>query len=325
MLASVMIGGNSIKAMNNWSIVDNGPNARFLANDEIGQRIRLHQRIPEGAALKSVNSEDDRIKLYHQPAGRWVNNMKNLNPMLVVAKDEHMESHIVYVTLSTEYRMTMFNPWMPIVGTYHKKDMYNGCVIAFSEMALNVSKGSAKKEDYGSILDIFAQHVKSKKFYKFSIIVDDVKECKVRIVREEIKNAKMTAKMMHSIKKHPKAVLGFKVSASEVPMTSTCIFSDELLTVEDCEKLIPANDDVAKIIDDMKEAAAKPIFISTTSESMTDDDVVKCLLESKIRAVTVVGFSENDECIKRLAKRAKLLYIFRYDMDSKTYVSKKNN
>ena len=320
MLVSVKIGNQLRDLENEWSIIrtegKNSNDGIFIGNDAIHQRIRINQRVDIPDELEKISGiKDKRITAYNMPKGRWVNNNKNMNPLWVnLGKETDTEyfsaTNVLYVTLSSEFRMTVYRTFAPIYQVYNARDKYTGCAIVFSNAQLDeLKKSNPKNSGEAVLLDISAYNKITKKYQKIKVSITD-KGPKVTV--DEIHSPAMIDKMKKSIEKHPKTSLSFKVKLTDdIPLlTSTYLFSDKLAYVNKKDEIAGKTEEVSEFIDRIYTEFKNPTLIIAEDDYVDDSYIVDCLTQNRIRAITCVGISPNNQKLSKLSRDARLLYVF---------------
>ena len=131
--------GNLNLTPDSWSHMVDVHGNHFIAKDDIHQRIRIDSKVepetyPELGNLTPVWAAANMQCYNILPNTRWVNNNRNMNPILLPDRDvdSGKEQIVVYITVSNNYAIARFNTNHRILQTYHKKDMYQGCAVVLN-------------------------------------------------------------------------------------------------------------------------------------------------------------------------------------------------
>ena len=106
--------GNQHLTPNPWTHIIDTHGNHFITKDDIHQRIRVDGKVdaksfPELGELKPEWSTANMQCFNILPGTRWVNNNRNMNPLLIVNKGASKEQIVVYITVSNNYIITRFN------------------------------------------------------------------------------------------------------------------------------------------------------------------------------------------------------------------------
>ena len=178
--------GNLKLTPDSWSHITDSHGNHFIAKDDIHQRIRIDGKVdpsiyPNEGELTPVWSAANMQCYNILPGTRWVNNNRNMNPLLLSNKEivEGQEQIVVYITVSNNYAIARFNTTHRILQTYHKKDMLQGCAVVLNEQ---------NRSDDNRIISISVYDKKKKEYSQFNIafMKDDLN--KINIERKGISN-----------------------------------------------------------------------------------------------------------------------------------------
>lgn len=304
--------GNLNLTPDSWSHVVDTHGNHFIAKDDIHQRIRIDSKVdpssyPELGELKPTWTSSN-MQCYELLSGtKWVNNNRNMNPLLLVNKNVEKtgEQIVVYINVSNNYAIGRFNTSHRILQTYHQKDTLQGCAIV-----LNTED---RKSD-NRIISISVYDKKKNQYNQFNIsfMKDDIN--KINIERKAITNSSMLEVLKKQTDKFNNRYMGFKILTKK----------DELLTVA-----YITSDKFKNDIINATKNIKNPKIITINPDNINDQsyiDFITVLLENelvsdRIRSVTQCGVNLPLEVIRKL----KILYVFDYNVKDNILSCKKSN
>lgn len=316
-LFNTSIGKPQNNNSTSWShLVDERDN-HFISRDDILQRIRIDKTVdidtfPQAGQLEAEWQDINSSRYNILPKTRWVNNNKNMNPLLLVDSEagSHGEQVVVYITVSMEkYKLVRYRTNHRILQTFHKKDEYQGAVVVFNTDDLKDSKGAVAQ------LQLFNK--KLKKYEQVNITIN-TESYELAVNSYVISDKKQIELLKDYEKKLRGRIVGFKIITKPNDLlTSLYITTKELRReVEDLTKDIK-NAQIIEISDS---------FADGKSASEKDIESAKAYLkqrfaEKRIRALTCYGINLPREIVREL----RLLYVFKYNTEVKILSCKKSN
>ena len=319
-----VIFGNYNIAPDPWSHIMDEHGNHFITKEDIRQRMRLDKSIqpvdyPHEGELEPIWKSSN-IQCYQfLPNVKWVNNNKNMNPLLLANKvedgstpDSDDEQIVVYVTVQANYHITRFTTKYKILQTYHKKDVLQGCAVV-------LTVGELKADDRHEIIQFSAYDDKKKDFANFTVeaMSDDL--TKINTKRKSVTDPKLKARMQQQIDKYKNSYMGFKIRVHPGDsLTSLYIISDRL------------DPSVHEKIDAIAETINGFFYFQVDMDSYENDEEYQKdffaqlkneIEKNRIRAVTLVGVRLPLPIIKQM----KLLYVFDYRPEQNLIVCKKAN
>ena len=304
--------GNLNLTPDSWSHITDTHGNHFIAKDDIHQRIRIDNKVdpsiyPEMGELTPVWAAANMQCYNILPDTRWVNNNRNMNPLLLMNKDSEKgkEQIVIYITVSNNYAIGHFKTSHRILQTYHKKDTFQGCAVV-----LNTDDISTDNR----IICISVYDKKKNQYNQFNIYFNEADINKINIDRRSITNAKLLESLKKQVDKFNNRYMGFKIITKP----------DELLTIAyvTSDKF---KDSVKKATKDIKNAQ----IISINPDQLNDTsyvDYITTMLDNelssnRIRAITQCGVNLALDIIRNL----KLLYVFNYDTKNRVLSCRKSN
>lgn len=300
-----------------WSHFLDEHDKHFISRDDILQRIRIDKSVdtdifPQIGQLEAEWQDINSSRYNILPETRWVNNNKNMNPLLLVDSEagSHGEQVVVYITVSMEkYKLVRYRTNHRILQTFHKKDEYQGAVVVFNTDDLKDSKGAVAQ------LQLFNK--KLKKYEQVNIAIN-TESYELAVNSYVISDKKQIELLKDYEKKLRGRIVGFKIITKPNDLlTSLYITTKELRReVEDLTKDIK-NAQIIEISDS---------FADGKSASEKDIESAKAYLkqrfaEKRIRALTCYGINLPREIVREL----RLLYVFKYNTEVKILSCKKSN
>ena len=302
--------GNLNLAPNPWMHIMDEHGNHFIAKDDIRQRIRIDENVdqatyPELGELTPVWASSN-IQCYNiLPGTRWINNNRNMNPLLLPNKEATSAQVVVYITVSNNYAITRFNTPYRILQTYHQKDTLQGCAVILNteditdnNKIISISVYDKKKDQYS--------------WFNISFMKDDMD--KIHIGRKAITDKAILETMQKQVKKFDNRYLGFKIiTKPEELLTLTYVTSDKFK-----EEIYEATKNIKNVN-----------IITFNPEHLNDENYVDGFVETfksefennRIRAITQCGVSLPLDVVRKL----KLLYVFNYDVTNKVLSCRKSN
>lgn len=304
--------GNLSLAPESWSHITDAHGNHFIAKDDIRQRIRIDSKVdpsiyPELGELTPTWAAANMQCYEILPDTRWVNNNRNMNPLLLMNKeaDKGKEQIVVYITVSNNYAIGRFNTSHRILQTYHKKDTLQGCAVV-----LNTDERDADNR----IISISVYDKKKDQYNQFNIAFNKEDISKINIDRKSITNKSFLETLKNQVTKFNNRYMGFKILTKP----------NELLTIAyvTSDKF---KDEIAKATKDIKNVQ----IITVNPDQLADAsyvDYITTMLENefnsgRIRAITQCGVNLPLDIIRKL----KLLYVFNYDTKNQVLSCKKSN
>lgn len=304
--------GNLNLTPDSWSHTIDDHNNHFIVKDDIRQRIRIDGKVdpsiyPELGELTPEWAAANMQCYNILPGTRWVNNNRNMNPLLLANKesDEGKEQIVVYITVSNNYAVARFNTSHRILQTYHKKEVLQGCAVVLN---------TDERESDNRIISISVYDKKKEQFSQFNIYFNKNDINKIKIDRKAITNKPLLETLENQVHKFKNRYMGFKIITKPTELlTVTYITSDKF------------KDDIVKITKDIN----KPNIITINNDKLEDSAYVEDMTtmlrneldKGRIRAVTLCGVNLPLDIIREL----KLLYVFNYDVKNNVLSCRKSN
>ena len=294
-----------------WSHMVDDHGNHFIAKDDIRQRIRIDNRIdsaiyPELGALTPVWHASNMQCYNLLPNTKWVNNNRNMNPMVLENKDSDNKSEqiVVYITVSNNYAIARFNTHHRILQTYHKKDLLQGCAVVLN---------AEDRESDPKVIGISAYDKKKDQFIQFNIYFSRDDLNKITIERKNINNKEVIDTLKTKITKNVNRYMGFKILTGRNELLTLAYVTTEKYKNE----IINATKDIKN-----------PLIITVDTDVNSPKSIDKLVAQlgnefndNRIRAVTQYGVNLPLEVIRRL----KLLYVFNYDNVNNALSCRKSN
>lgn len=304
--------GNQHLTPDSWNHIIDSYGNHFIAKDDIRQRIRIDNRVdssiyPELGELKPEWTTANMQCYKLLPGTRWVNNNRNMNPLLLTNKDdsEGKEQIVIYITVSNNYAIGRFTTSHRILQTYHKKDMFQGCAVILNNDERNADNRIISISVYDKKKDQYSQ-------FNISFMKDDLN--KIRIDRKAITNKNLLETLKNQSSKFNNRYMGFKIiTKPNELLTATYITSDKF------------KDEVTKATNKIN----SPSIISVDPNQLDDVNYIEFITailqeqfeNDRIKAITQCGVNLPLDIIRKL----KLLYIFNYDIKNNILSCKKSN
>lgn len=304
--------GNLNLTPDSWSHITDDHGNHFISKDDIRQRIRIDGKIdpsiyPELGDLKPVWAAANMQCYNILPGTRWVNNNRNMNPLLLMNKetDTKKEQIVIYITVSNNYSIVRFNTSHRILQTYHKKDVLQGCAVVLN---------TAERDADNRVISISVYDKKKDQYTQFNISFMREDNNKLRIDRKAITNDNILATLKEQVQKFNNRLMGFKIITKP----------NELLTLTylTSEKFKANIEKITKDINNPKIITINPEQLE--NESYLNDVIQKLQSEfenGRIRALTQCGVNLPLEAHRKL----KLLYVFNYDVKNNVLSCRKSN
>ena len=291
MLYSIVVGDQTSIA-NEWVFTEDDFKNTYFSCKSIYQRLRIQKKdAKEAIVLASSNAFS---KTYYLPQNiSFQLSNKNLTPTLLnwwsndeKAREEHVDQEIAYITMSNKnYKLIQYTVGLgvEIIGTYRKKDAYQGCLLKFSPNTVeNVIT-----------LDVFDYSSN-----RFAAIKINIKDQKCEVEKTLYNDSGYSNELYKIHKKTLKKMNHFKIAVSPVGTLLTRTY----ITNPDKEEL------TKNLTKDYKGADIIVVEDTLSEEELLNE--LKAKLTGKgIRAITTVGVRLPYDVIKEL----KLAYIFDYD------------
>lgn len=279
-----------------------------LINKVLGQKIQLDNTIEdyEEGSIESLIDLTDRVSIQNFDfKNRSENfdvvlNYNNFNTRFKKSGSDEKSTEMWSLTLdSLSYRLVGYTYNERVVGTYRKRDKYQGCM-----MMVPVTKYKTDAQ----IMTCVVKELSTGNFLKF--VFTYIPETDSVSVREiKIKSRKSIEKLNAAVKKHGEHELTFKVSMKmDIPATKTIIILeslyDEFVTKlnEIAGRDVTSRYNIIRLNDTLFDGKfAKPEVTDLLKPDLTD---------SKVRAVTFVGF----KLPAKVTNELRLSYIFGFDV-----------
>ena len=305
--------GNLNLTPESWSHITDEHGNHFIAKDDIRQRIRIDGKVdqslyPELGELTPVWSSANMQCYDILPGTKWVNNNRNMNPLLLSNNRENSEGKeqvVIYITVSNNYSIVRFTTQHKILQTYHKTDMYQGCAVVLDSN--DVTAG-------GNIIRISVLNKKNNVYTDFNIFFTKEDTSKILVNRKNITNPKVLETLKSQVEKFKNRYMGFKIlTKPNELLTSTYITSEKF------------KDDVVnatKNIKNPKIIVVNPEQLETTESVQSVMDMLRTEFDGgKIKAITQCGVNLPLDMLRQL----KLLYVFNYDVKNNVLSCRKSN
>ena len=304
--------GNLNLTPESWSHITDEHGNHFITKDDIRQRIRIDGKIdpsiyPELGNLTPVWAAANMQCYNILPGTRWVNNNRNMNPLLLMNKetDKTKEQIVIYITVSNNYSIVRFNTSHRILQTYHKKDVLQGCAVVLS---------TDERDADNRVISISVYDKKKDQYSQFNISFMKEDNTKISIGRKAITNDTVLSALKEQVQKFNNRLMGFKIiTKPEELLTLTYITSD---------KFKPFIEKITKDINN-------PIIITVNPEQIEDTKYFNEIIQNlqnefetgRIRAITQCGVNLPLDTHRKL----KLLYVFNYDVKNNILSCRKSN
>lgn len=315
MLLYNVVLGNLNVAPNPWEFMIDPNGNKFVAKDDIKQRIRVDKSVskekcPDIGPLNAMWESSNMQCFELLPNTRWVNNNKNMNPMLLEDKKEtngEDRTIVVYLTVASNYCITHFSTPHNIMQTYHKANVMQGCVVVLRESDLQKSL---------DIIKIKMYDIKKDKYTLVTIRVLEQDIVKMEIVRKKITDKEELASAKKLMNTYKGKYLGFKILPKQGGELITSLY---IVDVDHYEELL----------EKVKKDIRNPQIVSVDPSYMDDDAYIENYVIPELRdhidsyrnrSITQVGVKLPLDVIRRL----KLLYVFDFDMEKKRMLCKKS-
>lgn len=306
-LYNVVLGNQNLTP-DTWNHITDSYGNHFIAKEDIRQRIRIDGKVnsniyPELGELKPEWSASNMQCYNILPGTKWVNNNRNMNPILIANKDTTKEQIIVYITVSNNYTITRFNTKHKILQTYHQKDVYQGCAVVLN---------SADKEKFNTIISINAYDKKRDQYVAFNVAFTE--DNKIYVDRKSITNKETRKNMEEQIAKFNNRYMGFKIiTKPNELLTLAYITSDKF------------KDDIVNVTKDIN----NPKIVTINPEQLEDPNNMDAIIQmlekefynGRIKAITQCGVNLPLDIIRKF----KILYVFNYDIKNNILSCRKSN
>lgn len=288
---------NYIEMAGVWSIESDNYGNNYYTKENIRKRIRLAKDLDFQPNLERANPPEvfhsGIVNEYNTPVNsRWVNNNKNMNPMLIAGKDD--EQMIVYLTVMAEdYRVIDYTTRHRVLQTYRKKDEYQGCAIV-------LNKSDLYKNEKDTDNEIFRLVVRNKTTERFEVIRLKFKNDKIEICDSEDISDYKPARLYAVEKKFTEGVL-FRVRVKKNDfLTNTYFVSPD------------KEEETKELVSGIKNANV----VILTDEMLKNMEILRAVLRDELEAKNIRAFTTNGVRIpNELVKEFKQLYIFDYDSE----------
>lgn len=302
MLYTITLGTKNI-APDNWEIIKDEHGNAFFEKKDIRQRIRLDNSIKNFThAVTTSHPHELATRTALPKFTKWVNNNKNMNPMIMHDGKSRDKSYsplvVVYLTIDTSYKMLSYFTDHRILQTYHKKDEYQGCAIVTDERTL---------AETPELITINVKEVESGEFKTLTLSMCDNRiVCLSRSMETEVEK-----KMKDICDKYQNSYLGFKIHTLQHELVTCTYLVDE-------SKMEKA----AALTKYIKNAVLIPLSKETlANEELLHQILQEEILDKKIRTVTLYGVTLP----LGICKEFKLLYVFTYNDKLDTLLCRKSN
>jgi hypothetical protein len=290
----------------NWEVITDKYGSKFISNSLIHQRMRIDKSIDIGEDRKLVPGESTKdseglsIDVFDVDEGlKWMNNPRNMNPLLIKSEEEDFHEIIVYLTISNRYSLSRFYTPHRILQTYHLKYKFQGCAVVINRKDL---------KENPEFINIKVFDNEEKKFKEIKI-----SESQVEIF--DIKNPKVIANLKEQRNKFSHKYYGFKVIARPGDLLTSTYFVDTEATPDITSISSQGKGTTIIQIDKTKYLKDKKY----KNDCLTN--LSKVIKTYKIRAVTVSGIKLDIKFIRE----SKLLYVFEYEPEKNLLICKKSN
>ena len=242
------------------------------------------------------------------PGTRWVNNNKNMNPLLLMDKnaEEGNDQIVIYLTVVDNYSIVFFNTKHRILQTYHKNNVLQGCAIVLNEKERSEQKDIIKLTVYDKKKDQFN-----------SIIVKptDKDPNKILTERKLVSDKKSVQSMREHMSKFKGRLMGFKIISKPGELLTSTYLVDEKFT-DFIKAQVEGISNIAIYSVDGKKMKSDKEYMDDIVTTLKED-----IEENRIRSITLCGVTLPLEVIREL----RLLYVFTYDVKNKVLSCKKSN
>lgn len=306
--------GNLNLAPDPWKHTIDAHGNHFITKEDLRQNIRIDGSIEESIYPKAGDLDPvwvaANMQCYHiLPGTKWINNNRNMNPMLLATKEpkEEREQIVVYITVSNNYSIVRFNTNHRILQTYHKKDIFQGCAVVLN---------NAERTADNRIMNISVYDKKKNQYSQFNIsfMKDDLN--KIRIDRKAVTNTKILETMKKQVEKFSNRYMGFKIITKPAELLTRYYVTTEKYKNDIIKATANINNVRVITIDNPAQA--------TDISSFVNDFVSKYQKEfeiERIRSITQCGVNIPLDAIKQL----KLLYVFNYNIKDNVLSCRKSN
>ena len=303
MLLYNVIFGNQNTAPSKWSHIIDDYNNHFLAKDDIHQRIRIDKGIdpeiyPDLGELEPAWSSAN-VQCYNVfPDTVWVNNNKNMNPILFSNKSKNpSETIVLFISIATNYEILRFTTAHRILQTYHKKDLYQGCAVV-----LNVNDRDANPE----FINIKMHDRKKDLYIDVKVVALEKEPEKIIIEKKQIKDNKLIAKFKEQLNRYKNKFMGFKI----VPKPGDFLTCTYFVNIDDGEEYLDSITEAVKHVKNHNIYSVSVSRLNSDPEYADDfeEDIKQLIENDRIKAVTLCDVKLPIDMIRRL----RLLYIFNY-------------
>lgn len=280
-----------------------------LVNKVLGQRIQLDNAIgdyDEGTNTSIYDLGND-VTVQYLDFKNCTENfdiLVNYNNFTTRIKksDDDKSTEMWSLTLdSFAYRLVAYTYNEKVVGTYRKKDKYQGCMIM-----VPVTKYKAEAQ----IISCVVKNVFTNQFIKYVVsYLPETDSISVRVV--PVKTRKSIEKLSSADTKHGEHGLTFKVNMkTDIPATKTIVilesFYDKFVSklTEMAGKDVTSRYNIIRLNDSLFDGKfAKPEVAGLLKPDLT---------ENKVRAVTFIGF----KLPAKVTNELRLSYIFGFDVET---------
>lgn len=305
--------GNQKLIPDSWSHITDEHGNHFITKEDIKQRIRIDNRVdpsiyPELGELKPEWSTANMQCYNVLPNTRWANNNRNMNPLLLMGKKDNnkkSEQIVVYITVNNNYSIVRFNTPHRILQTYHKKNVFQGCVVVLNYDEI---------DNNNNIITISVYDKKNKQYTEFNIHFIKENKDKVLISRKGIGNPKVLETIKSQFNKFDDRYMGFKIITKPKELLTVTYLTSDKFKDDIVNKTKNINN--VNIITINQEQIEDPNSLNTITENLQ-----KIFNESRIRAITQCGVNLPLDVIRKL----KLLYVFNYDVKNDKLSCRKSN
>lgn len=307
MLYSVVLGDQNHIA-NEWDFTTDDFKNNFFSCKSIYQRLRIQKKDAKEAIVLASSNAFSKVYYLPQFISFQLSN-KNLTPTLLnwwnndeEIRNNHVDEEIAYITLNNKnYKLVSYcaSLGVNIIGTYRKKDAYQGCVLKFQP--------DAETDDHVKI-SINAFDYKANRF-----VILDVSLYNGKVEINKIDHDDIPEDVIRDLYKiHKKSLKKMNHFKIDVPLGT--LLTRTYITTPEKEGL------TKELTKDYKGAD-----IIVVPDEFSEEELLTYIKEKiagkGIRAVTTVGVRLPYDVIKDL----KLSYIFDYDEKFQCILSVKSN
>ena len=295
---------------NGWNIENDEYNNSYIIHDSTHQKIRMGKTVKKKLEA-GIDFEDGDVNIttFEIPDNIFVsNNNKNMNVSImnywtgdIKEREAYIAPNILYITLyNLNYKLISYDAHNhDVIKTYRKGGYNQGCAIVFNN--------SNEKE---VLFTIYAK--KKEDFIKIEIIKDAdniVSSNEIYLSGEQKKRIndeyrKVTRKYVH-----------FRMEFPEGKLVTSTYFVDPEYT-EMAKELIKDISNSCMII-----TSSDSFFVEGKDKKTFDQVMTEQLKNARVKAITSIGVDVPYEFCKEYG----ILYLFKYDLETKKLVCLKSN